>query len=216
MNTSALLTRALPLPVQPNYLGHDTTRFILDRLRRAVIVIDSHAVPVFVNALATEVLMRGDVVSIHSGRLMVSSRKARVQFDTFIDRDVQGSQSAPDTLMLRLERGCELPASQLLAMRLDGAGTSDGPAPSFIILLFEPHANRHIETRVLIELHGLSHAEARVAAMLFECRSIKQTACRLSISMGTAKTHLKHVFQKCEVCSQAELLQLLALGPCTF
>jgi DNA-binding CsgD family transcriptional regulator len=45
---------------------------------------------------------------------------------------------------------------------------------------------------------------------------VLQTAAdRCGIGMNTAKTHLKHVFTKCGVCSKAELLRLLALGPRT-
>ena len=44
---------------------------------------------------------------------------------------------------------------------------------------------------------------------------LESAAQQLHISINTAKTHLHHVFVKCDVHSQGELLQLLSLGPRT-
>jgi len=44
-------------------------------------------------------------------------------------------------------------------------------------------------------------------------RSVEETAQALDLSLNTVRTHLKHIFTKCEVNSQAELLHLLAMGP---
>jgi DNA-binding CsgD family transcriptional regulator len=54
-----------------------------------------------------------------------------------------------------------------------------------------------------------------LTAELFEGYALEEAGHRLGIALSTARTHLKHVFAKCEVQSQAELLQLLALGPRT-
>ncbi|MBK7904175.1 MAG: hypothetical protein IPJ97_15460 [Proteobacteria bacterium] len=41
-------------------------------------------------------------------------------------------------------------------------------------------------------------------------------AARLGLSLNTVRTHLKQIFSKCEVQSQAELMLTLALGPQSF
>jgi DNA-binding CsgD family transcriptional regulator len=64
----------------------------------------------------------------------------------------------------------------------------------------------------LRDLHGLTEAEAKVASALFMGRSTKEAALSLGISVNTVKAHLKGIFRKCGVRSQAELSQLLALG----
>jgi DNA-binding CsgD family transcriptional regulator len=43
--------------------------------------------------------------------------------------------------------------------------------------------------------------------------SIEQVAAVLERSLNTVRTHLKHIFAKCDVQSQGELLQLLASEP---
>lgn len=213
MSTVAFEALSEPLHFAPRPLDHRTASLVLDRLQRAVIVTDARAVPLFANGPATAVLQRGDAVSLSAGRLTLSSRRADATLAKYLAATTPNEEGVPDALVLRVARSNGLPPYQLLATRLDGAERPmDGPSPRFLIFLFEPHASRAVSTRILIELHGLSRAEARLAARLFQCCSIKESARSLNISLGTAKTHLKHVFAKCEVRTQAELLQLLALG----
>jgi len=62
-------------------------------------------------------------------------------------------------------------------------------------------------------VYGLTPAQAAVARSLFAGHSVEQTAQALDLSLNTVRTHLKQIFTKCEVNSQAELLHLLAMGP---
>ncbi len=54
-----------------------------------------------------------------------------------------------------------------------------------------------------------------MAQRLYAGRRPEQLGGDLGISLNTVRTHLKRIFEKCGVRSQAELLQLLALGPVT-
>ncbi len=91
-----------------------------------------------------------------------------------------------------------------------GAEASAG----FCVFIHEPLGRqRPVPVQVLKELYGLTAAEARLVNSLYVGQSLQSAAATGGISLNTAKTVLKHVFVKCEVSSQAELLQLLALGP---
>jgi len=72
---------------------------------------------------------------------------------------------------------------------------------------------RDISTDVLRELYALTPAQAQVARSLFAGRSVEESAAALKLSLNTVRTHLKQIFTRCEVQSQAELLHLLAQGP---
>jgi DNA-binding CsgD family transcriptional regulator len=74
---------------------------------------------------------------------------------------------------------------------------------------------RPVPTQVLRGLYDLTAAEARLANALYMGQSLQSAAGTGGISHNTAKTVLKRVFVKCEVGTQAELLQLLSLGPRT-
>jgi DNA-binding NarL/FixJ family response regulator len=54
---------------------------------------------------------------------------------------------------------------------------------------------------------------ADVAAELFAGQPVEQIARTLHVSPNTVRTHLKRIFSKCEVQSQAELMHVLSLGP---
>jgi DNA-binding CsgD family transcriptional regulator len=82
-------------------------------------------------------------------------------------------------------------------------------------MIYEPHTGRRVSRRILTDLYNLSDAEAALTLLLFTGESLEDAADQLCVSINTAKTQLHHIFLKCEVHSQGELLQLLSLGPRT-
>jgi DNA-binding CsgD family transcriptional regulator len=84
---------------------------------------------------------------------------------------------------------------------------------SFIVLIFGPREWRDISTDALVEVYGLTRAQAEVARSLFNGQGVEETAAALGVSRNTVRTHLKHIFSRCDVKSQRELLHLLATGP---
>jgi DNA-binding CsgD family transcriptional regulator len=63
---------------------------------------------------------------------------------------------------------------------------------------------RAISHQVLRDLYGPTAAQAAVAALLFEGHSDDETAERLGLSINTVRSHLRHIFAKCEVRSQVD------------
>ncbi len=84
---------------------------------------------------------------------------------------------------------------------------------AFFVLLYPPNGQIGISSDVLREVYGLTRAQADVARSLFGGLSAEQTARSLGLSLNTVRSHLKQIFTRCDVSSQAELLHLLALGP---
>ena len=56
---------------------------------------------------------------------------------------------------------------------------------------------------------GFTPAETRLAALVLAGKTLADAASELSIAETTAKTHLQHVFMKCGVSRQVELVSLL-------
>ena len=83
----------------------------------------------------------------------------------------------------------------------------------FVALIYAPEEQREISVDVLGQLYGLTRAQADVARKLYAGYSVEETADALDLSLNTVRTHLKQIFSKCEVQSQAELLHTLAVGP---
>ena len=66
---------------------------------------------------------------------------------------------------------------------------------------------------MLIDLFGLTAAEARLASALSMGHSLESAAHFLGLSVETVRTYLKSIFHKVGVSRQAELARLLASLP---
>lgn len=74
---------------------------------------------------------------------------------------------------------------------------------------------RELETQVSVtddslrEYFGLTPSEASLAMALTEGKSLKEASSRLGISIWTARSHLRSIFQKTDTHRQAELVSLI-------
>jgi DNA-binding CsgD family transcriptional regulator len=73
----------------------------------------------------------------------------------------------------------------------------------------------HFETPVqtLGHLFALSHAEARLAAVLIKGSSLREASEELSVSLSTVRTHLKKLFEKTGTNRQATLIRAFLMSP---
>jgi len=184
---------------------------MIDRLHRAVLLIDDQRLLLFANVAARRMLAEGDAFREADGRLelCVPARMERLQ--AYLDASSADAQD-PQRLLLKLERSNGRSAYRMLLMRLEAA-TCPGPADCHLMMAFDPHDRRAVEREVLLGLYGLTPAEAEIVAHLFSGLDVNDTAAALDISPRTVRAHLRNIFRKCEVESQAQLLKLLALGP---
>ena len=144
------------------------------------------------------------------GRSQQRLQSSIQQLQAALARDAAASTS----ISLRAARaeGVDLQL-QITPLSFSHGADSVQDAPAYCIWIFDVAGGKCISKNMLRELHGLTAAEADVAAALYRGLSIEDAGKELRVSVNTVKTHLKRVFQKCEVRSQAELLQMLALGP---
>ncbi|PKG40350.1 helix-turn-helix transcriptional regulator [Psychromonas sp. Urea-02u-13] len=77
------------------------------------------------------------------------------------------------------------------------------------IFILDPDKEPNITITLLQNIFGLTVAEAKLASTLTRHCNLKNTQNELNISANTARTHLKHIFQKMNVSSQVELVKLI-------
>jgi len=65
----------------------------------------------------------------------------------------------------------------------------------------------------LRQLYGLSHAEATLASRLLEGKDLKGVSEERAVSLATARTHLRNVFEKTGTKRQAELVNFFSEAP---
>jgi PAS domain-containing protein len=90
---------------------------------------------------------------------------------------------------------------ELRWIRLTGA--------SVLVLIRDPTEAKKVPIDLLRSLYDLTPAEAHFAANFLETASLKASAKAASITDGTARVHLKKIFEKTNSHSQAELMKLL-------
>lgn len=184
----------------------------LDKLNRGVVLLSSGGEVGFANRAARSMVSRSDGFALRAGRLEFADPAVQRRYLRFLEqaRDSDGGSS----LVLRVPRLRQQGAYRVLVSALE---TDAGATPTgYSVFVYEPDAGqRRLPAKVLAILYGLSPSEARLANELFAGRSVQEAATVLEITVNTARSALKRIFGKCGVRSQAELLQLLALGPRT-
>ena len=185
-------------------------RTILDRLDRGVILMDAQGRIVDANSNALQVIRSCSGFTVRSGRLTFTDPMLEERMQLAIKGHKSGLRGGRAILATRVRcRGSDCYRIVVRAVPPD----ADDRDVSFFAVVYAPNGLRGISLDVLREVYGLTPAQARVARSLFAGRSVEETAGALDLSLNTVRTHLKQIFTKCEVNSQAELMHLLALGP---
>jgi DNA-binding CsgD family transcriptional regulator len=78
-----------------------------------------------------------------------------------------------------------------------------------LLLVNDPQQERHNRVVALQRRFRLTLAEAEFALEIIKGDGRAAAARRSNISVGTARTHLEHIFEKTGVRRQAELVHLL-------
>lgn len=185
-------------------------RIILDKLDRGVILIDARGRVVDANTLAVRVLKGGDGIMLRSGRLAFADAVLDDRLSRMIAQRRPTAVEPPSAIAAQVRRSG---GDSYRIIVSPVPADADEREVAFFALVFAPSEQRDISVAVLGDLYGLTPAQARVARSLFAGRSVEETAVALDLSLNTVRTHLKQIFTRCEVQSQAELLHLLAQGP---
>jgi DNA-binding CsgD family transcriptional regulator len=185
-------------------------RLILDRLDRGVILLDAQGRVLDANAMARRVLHDRNGMQLRGGRLRFTDQGMNERVARLVAAQ-RGVPRGAAQAIASWVRHDEAPAYRVVVMTVPDDPDERGAA--LAILIFGPLERRYIALEVLTQVYGLTRAQAEVARSLFAGLSAEQVAAVLELSLNTVRTHLKHIFTKCEVQSQGELLQLLASGP---
>jgi DNA-binding CsgD family transcriptional regulator len=84
-----------------------------------------------------------------------------------------------------------------------------------VVALFvsDPEAREETDADPLRRFYGLTPAEAALTAHLVTGQDLKRASEALQVTMNTARTHMKRVFEKTGTKRQAELVQLILRSP---
>jgi DNA-binding CsgD family transcriptional regulator/PAS domain-containing protein len=195
---------------------HRATADILDALPVAALLVNRVARPLFMNRAARDLTDRRD--GLHSARDGVTTN---LSHETRALREMVtgcAATSAGHGLHaggpLKVSRRAPQPPLHVLVapVRMDTEvfGSTDHAAA--IIFAHDPSARLDLESTLLRELYGLTPAEARIAAMLAQGRTVAEMCALLSVSAHTVRTHVKRLLQKTQTRTQSQLVRELLAG----
>ena len=197
-------------------------RAILDKIDRGVVLLDGKGRVVDSNAIAHRVLASGNGLMVRNDRLAFADGDIDGRFEQLLKSNAR-PRSKTDARADSKSNGkarviaatVKRPGATSCRVLVTPVTTPDGEAHhvAFLAVIYAPAEQRDITTEVLLEIYGLTRAQADVARQLYAGLSVEETATQLRLSLNTVRTHLKQIFSKCEVQSQAELMHTLALGP---
>lgn len=181
---------------------------VIDCFDRGAIICERDGRPRLINRLAREILDRDDGLSSFGGRLRASradksAELARLIRDCAATSAGEGAESG-GVMPLPRRSGAQdyaLIVSPLSTAML--AGIDDRALA--LVLIADP--DRRVPTQQqLARLHGLTPAEAKVAARLLIADTPAEIAQALGISINTVRYHLRNLLAKTGTRRQAELV----------
>ena len=189
------------------------------------------------DASLSDLLINGRVGVIHldrRGRVLAANDRARAILrggDGLVDRasglhacltdedaalqkvlaralPLNGQTGASGSLMLSRKQSAVRLVVHVSPVGEGGAHTRSGRV-SALVLVIDPESRWRIDADSVGAILGLTPAEARVAVMLAEGKTIRDIAAATGRSVTTVKWHLGHVFAKTGVSRQADLVRLV-------
>ncbi len=191
-------------------LARDGAVDALNALNIGVLLIDWKCRVDFANSAAEAILQSGDALRAIGGTLHAATPDATRQLAALVQRAVQTTARRGDdaggVLLLPAARGKPLRVMVSPAPRF---GLIE---PSALVFLGDPNAASDPGRRIA-RLYGLTAAETRLLGALFAGQRLKDYAAASSISVNTAKFHLKNIFAKTGSTGQMDLQRLVGNDP---
>jgi DNA-binding CsgD family transcriptional regulator len=209
--TPALFDKRISARVAPAWTA--ALFSLLDLFSYGVILIDSSKDIVAANAKAAVLLERGDPLLAGSGGLQAVRREDSLRLQKCIDR-VLGIGAGKPLSAAALSVGKQETGTriQLMIVALKGLHAEAG-VPAAAIFIGDPQSPRRPRWSILQDWFHLTGAEARVALLLYEGKSLPEIARDLSVSVNTVKSQTQSIYTKAGVMRQGDFIRVLCQLP---
>ena len=191
-----------------SHLGDDLLG-VLDTSDLGVILIDGAGRVMHANATAEAQLTGREALGLLAGRICATGPSAGA-LSALIDRAITADRAARRGGSLAVRRPN---AGAPLTVTITPLGAARQRLfdvhPAALVCIHDPAAQPPPTEDRLMDLFGLTKAEARVAVKLLEGLDQRQAAEALGVSFFTVRTHLSHIFHKTDVNRQSDLVRLM-------
>jgi len=185
-----------------------------DQLPFGVALLDGAGKLLWTNREAADILARADGLAIQNKRLCAANSAENAELERLMAVAVatrlgRATQAAGVLSVSRpsLARSFALLAAPIVAERVSLH------EPAAVVFITDPERKPETPVQLLRRLYGLTGREAALAGLLLHGSDLKNAAGQLGMSMNTARTHLRLIFEKTDTHRQSELMHLLLRGP---
>jgi DNA-binding CsgD family transcriptional regulator len=201
-----------------NYLWRlAITQDMLDHVSYAALAVDSERRLLFANELAQEELSKQQGLAVRSGELCALAPSNNAKLKSLI-RDAATATNGRDDHAggaLVIRRGGRLLPIWLVAMPMGRYLRKVVGQENDVALIFvsTPECLGRILETTLRKVYGLTPKERKLIKLIFKGYPVSEAATELSISINTARTHMKRIYRKTKTERQTDLVRLLLTGP---
>lgn len=191
--------------IERNAFADAINQFMLGTL-----ILDRDGKIVASNRVARDTIDQHQSLSSHQGALVLSDKQANAQlYEALKTIGGEPAESAiPVTITIDPGTGKAL-GLMIRAVRREDMQTHPVHAHA-VVFISDPRGTPEISADTLRELFGFTGSESRVAAYLANGHSLNEAAEALSISINTAKSHARNIYEKTGVNKQTKFIQLIS------
>ncbi len=188
---------------------------VVDSLRAAVFLVTARGRVCYANDSAEGLARDGEVLTLARGALTPRDPHRRKELRRIIAGAVGATEGGRPSSggCLVLEDG-EGRAFDVIVSPL-GRDSASGfvGSPRAIVFVGGAEGKAPSNLNLLRSLYSLTGAEARLAIALYETDGLAEAAEALGVTIATARTHLKRIFDKTGCHRQSDLIRRLLRGP---
>jgi DNA-binding CsgD family transcriptional regulator len=188
----------------------------LDAMSIAAFLVTSTGHVRHMNKLAMDQLQNEDGLRLDNGRLAVTNSCENAQLEFLIAGSAatgkNGSDIPPGGAM-KISRSGSQHALQVTVIPTPDGLKAIETIPCALVLVHDPSSLPKSRAAFMRHLYALTPTESRLADLLLGGLEVRDIAHRLTITLGTARFHLKRVLVKTGTRRQTELMRLMLSLP---
>jgi DNA-binding CsgD family transcriptional regulator len=182
---------------------------------KGVAVVDRQSRVIHMNAAASRLIARGDGILLRDRSLAAAkaSERAKLARLIFAATAFGAGKPPPARVELAVSRAQNrvpylLTVAPLAGEPRLGARGDDLPGARALVIIVDPMVDDGQTHRRLIDVFGLTRAEARLGAALLQSKSIAVIARETGLGVPTLRTQLRGILKKTGAARQAEFVRI--------
>lgn len=197
------------------FSDHQVARLIMDGAPAGILIFGQAGQCIYANTEARRIIDEAVGITMLGNRIEIDDVATCQSVKSFLQQARSSGEdpadgTPPGVLGLSVPRGAQRSACQLILYGLPFKPSQANLDPDHSLamgMLHDPDTGKLPSDELLGIFFGLTPAEAHIAQALCRGLSLQSVADELSISVNTARTHLRNIFSKVGVHSQHALVQ---------